>query len=63
MLGAIAGALVLIRVILMSLNDSKLAMNWAIAGAMAGSITLMLIVLVYRRGVVVELTKTECALP
>lgn len=62
-LGAIAGVLVLIRVILMSLNDPKLAMNWAIAGAVSGAITLMLIVLVYRRGVVVDLTKRECALP
>ena len=48
--GAVAGALVLILVILMSLNDPKMAMNWALAGAMAGSTTLMLIVLVYRRG-------------
>jgi hypothetical protein len=48
--GAVAGALVLVPVILISLNDPKRAMIWAIAGAMAGSVTLILIVLVYRRG-------------
>jgi len=47
--GAIAGALVMVRVILMSLNEPRLAMQWAIAGTLAGSVTFSLIVLVYRR--------------
>ena len=49
-IGAIVGPLVLIRMVLMSLNEPRLAMSWAIAGAVAGSLTLGLIVMVYRRG-------------
>jgi hypothetical protein len=59
MVGAIAGALVLVRVILMSVNEPRLAMNWAIAGALAGSITMCVIILVYRQAVVAEFNKTK----
>ena len=47
--GAIAGAVVLVPMILMSQEDPKLAVNWAIAGALAGSITLSVIATVYYR--------------
>jgi hypothetical protein len=43
----VVGVLVLIRVILLSLNEPKRAMNWAMAGVVAGSITLALIVVMY----------------
>jgi hypothetical protein len=51
LVGAIAGSLVLIPLVLMSLKEPKLAMSWAIAGGLAGSVTLCVIVLIYRRGV------------
>lgn len=47
--GAIAGALVLSPMILMTQNEPKMAKNWMIAGLLAGAITFSLIVLVYRR--------------
>jgi uncharacterized membrane protein len=50
--GAIIGVFVLARIIRIALNDdeARLAINWALAGASSGSITLVAIVLMYRRG-------------
>jgi len=51
--GAMAGALVLSPLVLMSLisREPMLAISWATAGTSAGSITLCLICLIYRRDV------------
>ena len=49
-IGGIAGIVVLIHPILMSLNESKMATSWAVAGFLAGSITFSLIVAMYRKG-------------
>lgn len=49
--GAIAGVLILMRMVLISVGEPKLALQWAIAGALAGSITLIAIVLIYRKDV------------
>lgn len=48
--GAIAGFLVMGRMVLLTLHDHdpKMAMNWAIAGGVGGAVTLILVVLVYR---------------
>ena len=48
--GAVAGVMVLLPVIWVTARDSELlARNWAIAGAVAGSVTLCLVVCIYRR--------------
>jgi hypothetical protein len=48
--GAVAGAFVMLPLILLSHKIPNVAMNWAIAGAVSGSITIGAIVLVLRRG-------------
>jgi hypothetical protein len=52
-IGALAGAFVMLPLIILSHNIVQVAVNWAIAGAVSGSITLCAIILVYRRGAVI----------
>lgn len=47
--GAIAGLLVLLPMILLSLDTQPLVVQWMTAGALAGAITLTAIVFVYRK--------------
>jgi len=47
-LGALAGPLVMMPLILLSKDDSGLALCWAIAGAVSGSFVSVLIVMYYR---------------
>ena len=47
-IGGLLGSLVQVRVILLNLKEPKHAIIWAVSGAVAGSITLCFIVLIYR---------------
>jgi hypothetical protein len=48
-LGAMGGILVLSPMVLLSLGKQKVVLSWVAAGAVAGSITSSLIILLYRR--------------
>jgi len=59
-IGAMVGPLVLIRMVLISLDEPKFATRWAVAGALAGAITLIVIVLVYRGTILRKSIKDKC---
>jgi hypothetical protein len=60
LIGSLAGVAILWPIVLRVLSDHEptLATNWAIAGAVAGGITLTSIVMVYRKAVVYNKDRT-----
>jgi len=60
--GGIAGGLVLVPVIIMSLNELRLAVSWAIAGVVSGAVTFCLIVIMYHRQINHFPLPSRCAL-